>query len=309
MPAARSGWDPIVVPLDGSPFAEHALGYAGAIAGAVGARLRLVLVHELPPPPGTPDAVKLYASVEVAVRKSQRAYLRETAHRLRDRWKVQVTALSPDGPVGPALLRYLNEMEPGLVVMSTHGRGSIGRALLGSVADRVVREAKAPVLLVRAPSEGWTPSDILVPLDGSGLAEAALGPAVDLARAAGGRLTLVQVVVPVSSVTDPPMSFSGSDERLTDLRRREAQDYLDGVADRIREQGVTASAAAVVAGSPAGALIDLAGGGHVSLVVMASHGRGGMRRLALGSVADKMVRAASAPVLVIRQPPRAPRRR
>ena len=297
----------IVVPLDGSPFAEHALPCAAAIARAGRAKLRLVLVHQLPPPPSDRESLKIYTSLEVAVRKTQRAYLREVASRLRERWGLQVTVVSPDGPIGPTLLRYLDEVDASLVVMATHGRGALGRALLGSVTDAVVRAAPIPVLLVRPPgdepppAEAWRPGEILVPLDGSALAESALEPAADLARLLDARLALVQVVVPIATSTDPPLPFpSGYDEHLTEIRRAEAQDYLRDISERLRGEGMTASGAAVVNGSAAGALADLARPGRAGLIVIASHGHGGLRRLALGSVADRLVRTATAPVLVVR---------
>ncbi|HEX6106596.1 MAG TPA: universal stress protein [Gemmatimonadales bacterium] len=298
----------IVVPLDGSHWAEHALPCAAAIARAARGRLRLVLVHQLPPPPGDRESLKMYTSLEVSVRRSQRAYLREVASRLREGWGIQVTSVSPDGPVGPTLLRYLHELGADLVVMATHGRGALGRALLGSVADHVVRSAEMPVLLVRPPADestppdsAWSPAEILVPLDGSTLAEAALEPAAELARLLGARLSLVQVIVPVATMTDPPLPFpAGYDEHLTELRRTEAQDYLDDTAEGLRERGLQVGAAAVIGASAAGALLDLSRPGRSGLVVIASHGHGGLRRLALGSVADKLVRAAEVPTLVVR---------
>ena len=298
----------IVVPLDWSHWAEHALPPAAAIARAARARLRLVLVHQLPEPPGDRESLKLYTTMEVAVRKSQRGYLRGVAARLRDAFGLQVASVSPDGPVGPTLIRYVGELGADLVVMASHGRGALGRALLGSVADHVVRTAAVPVLLVRPPGEeapplesAWTVGEILVPLDGSSPAEAALEPATELARVLGTRLSLVQVIVPMAMVTDPPLPFpSDYDERLTELSRREAQDYLDGVAERLRADGVTVATAAVVASSAAGTLLELARSGRAGLVVIASQGHGGLRRLALGSVADKLVRAAEVPVVVVR---------
>ena len=307
MARKQAPFDLVVVPLDGSPFAEHALPVAAALARAARARMRLVLVHQLPPPPSDRDSLKIYTSLEVAVRKTQRGYLREVAARLRERWGLQVTVVSPDGPIGPTLLRYFEQVGAGLVVMSTHGRGTVGRALLGSVADEVVRAAKVPVLLVRPEedeppaTEAWSPGEILVPLDGSALAEAALAPAAELARLLGARLTLVQVVVPIAITTDPPLPFpSGYDEHLTEIRRVEAQDYLESVVERLQEQGVVAACAAVVSGGVAGALVDLTREGRAGLIVIASHGHGGLKRLALGSVADRLVRTAAVPVLVVR---------
>ena len=102
-------------------------------------------------------------------------------------------------------------------------------------------------------------------------------------------------------MTDPPLAFpSGYDEHLTEIRRREAQDYLDDIAERLRGGGLEVGAAAVVAPSAAGALVDLPRSGRAGLVVIASHGQGGLRRLALGSVADKLVRATEVPVVVVR---------
>lgn len=297
----------VVVPLDGSPFAEPALPCAAAIARAAKARLRLVLIHQLPPAPTGPESAKLYTALEVAVRKSERTYLREIASRLRRRWGLQVVSVSPDGPVGPTLVRYLDQLGADLVVMTTHGRGALGRALLGSVADQVLRAAKAPVLLVRPPDDApppdtaWRADEILVPLDGSRLAEAALDPAARLARLLGARLSLVQIVVPVATTTNPPLPFpAGFDERLTQIRRREAQDYLDEVADGLRSGGLTVGAAVVVAAGAAGALVELSHSGRAGLIVIATHGHGGVRRLALGSVADKLLRVSGAPVLVVR---------
>ncbi|HUF36327.1 MAG TPA: universal stress protein [Gemmatimonadales bacterium] len=307
--ARKSGrFNLVVVPLDGSHWAEHALPCAAAVARAAKARLRLVLVHQLPPPPTDRASLKIYTSLEVAVRKNQRGYLKKVAARLREGWGIPVTSVSPEGPVGPTLVRFLDELGADLVVMATHGRGALGRALLGSVADHVVRAARVPVLLVRPPDDEspppdatWTASEILVPLDGSSVAEAALEPAADLARLLGARLSLVQVVVPLASATDPPLPFPmGYDQHLTELRRREAQVYLDRVAERLRAGGLTAGAAAVVGPSAAGALTDLTRPGRADMIAIASHGHGALHRVALGSVADKLVRAAEVPVLVIR---------
>jgi nucleotide-binding universal stress UspA family protein len=192
-----------------------------------------------------------------------------------------------------------------LVVMATHGRGGIQRAWLGSVADQLVRTLEIPVLLVRgqpgpAPGEAGA-GPILVPLDGSQLAEQVLGPAGALARLWGAELSLVQVVQPVTIVDDPALPLpTAYDEELTQEWRRQAQDYLDGLAGRLKEQGIRVTAQACIGWSPVQTLLDLARPERVRLVAVATHGRGGLQRLALGSVADKLVRAAEVPVLVHR---------
>jgi nucleotide-binding universal stress UspA family protein len=190
--------------------------------------------------------------------------------------------------------------------MSTHGRGPLQRAWLGSVADHLVRNLEVPVLLVR-PQEGAFASHppptigrILVPLDGSPLAEAALAPAAALARLLKAELVLLQVVLPLI-VNIPPMGprSMGYDEKIITLLRSEAEEYLQAVAKRLGKEGVRATAV-VVLGPVAGAILEVSRRERVGLVAVATRGQGGLRRLALGSVADKLVRAAELPVLVVR---------
>jgi nucleotide-binding universal stress UspA family protein len=296
----------IVVPLDGSPFSEEALPAAAAIAHAARAKLRLVLVHQLPPPPRDRETAKLYVSVELAVRRSQRDYLRAIAARLRESHGVQLTTLLLEGPVGPTLASWIHDIDADLVVMTTHGRGAVGRAMHGSVADQLVRTLEIPVLLVRPEAERvttgspWTAREIVVGLDGSKLAEAAVTPAAALARYLSVPLTLAQVVAPLAAATDPPIPFPvGYDERITEVRRQEALDYLESVAERVRGEGNTVTAVVAVNASPAGTLLDLGRPERGALLAVGTRGRGGVKRLMLGSVADKLVRGAAVPVLVV----------
>jgi nucleotide-binding universal stress UspA family protein len=306
-PKRRAGaFRTVVVPLDGSPFAEHALPVAAAVAGVGGARLRLVLVHQLPPPPRDRSSAKLYVSFELAVRRSQREYLRRVAARLNERRDIRVTTQVLKGTVGPALEEWIAEIGAELVVMTTHGRGAIGRALLGGVADHLIRTVRVPTILVRPTTAAppadtdWKPDEVVVPLDGSPTAESALAPAADMARTFGAAMTLVQVVQPLAVATDPPLPFpTGYDERITEVRRREAQDYLEDIARRLREEGLAAGAAAVLGVSPAGCLLELGRSDRQRLLAIATHGRGGASRLLLGSVADKLIRGTEVPVLVV----------
>jgi nucleotide-binding universal stress UspA family protein len=303
--APRDRLRSIVVPLDGSPAAEQAIPAATAIARAARARLRLVLVHRLPPAPNDRQAAKLYVSVELAVRKAERAYLRAIARRVKD-GGARATGLLLEGPAGPTLVRWIRRSDADLVVMTTHGRGALGRAVYGSVADQLVRSLELPVLLVRpdmseAAERGspWMAREIVAGLDGSRHAEAALEPVAALARTLQVPVTLVQVVAPLAVATDPPLPFpTGYDERITDVRRREAHDYLEDVADGLRGKGIAAAAVAVVGDSPAGTLLDLGRPERGVILAVGTRGRGGVRRLMLGSVADKLVRSAAVPVLV-----------
>jgi nucleotide-binding universal stress UspA family protein len=296
----------VLLPLDGSQFAEHAIAWAGAIARKARARLRLVLVHQPPfPPPLDRSSVRLYTKIELAVRKSEREYLRRVATRIKKGGAIQFATAHLSGSPAPALADYAREVGADLVVMTTHGRGGLQRVWLGSVADQLVRSLDIPVLLVR-PEEvvpaGRVPAleEILVPLDGSRRAEAALPPALGVANLFGARLALVQVVEPVMLLLDGPLVPQSLDEELVALRRREAQDYLDDVAERIIEWGSVSRASAVLAGNALLGIQAAAASPGIGMIAMATHGRGGLRRLAIGSVTDKLVRTGHLPVLVTR---------
>ncbi|HYC32209.1 MAG TPA: universal stress protein [Gemmatimonadales bacterium] len=295
----------IVVPLDGSPFSEHALPVAAAVGRAARAVLRLVLVHSLPPPPHDKPSARVYVSVELAVRRSQREYLRGWAARLRKSHGLRVTTLVPDGPVGPTLVRWIHDTDADLVVMTTHGRGALGRALVGSVADQLVRSLDVPVLLVPPdPGEdaggGWKPGEVVAGVDGSRPAEAAVGRAASLARVLGVPITVARVVEPIAASTDQPLPFPAAlDGELTEVRRHEALDYVEEIAEGLRKQGVAATGEALIGASPAGVLLERGRADRGTILAVGTRGLGGVKRLMLGSVADKLVRRAAVPVLVV----------
>jgi nucleotide-binding universal stress UspA family protein len=304
-----SSFRSILVPLDGSSFAEQTVPLASRIAQRAGSKLRLTLVHGLPPAPLDPAAAKLFTSIELATRKSERSYLRGIQARLRDGGTRLASAVTLTGKAGPALAQYVREMGIDLVVMSTHGRGGIRRAWLGSVADHLMRTLEVPVLLVRpsesepGPARPAASGRILVPLDGSPLAERALGPAIALARVWDGELALLQVVRPVMLSADPALPLplpSAFDEDLTTMRRTGAQDYIDDIVEELHEQGVRATGVAALGWYAADSILEAGRPERVAAIVIATHGRGGLRRLALGSVADKVIRGADVPVLVYR---------
>jgi nucleotide-binding universal stress UspA family protein len=296
----------ILVPVDGSRLAEQAVPIALAIAELAGSKVRLVLVHQIHQPRVLMEPAHVYTRTEAGLQKTDRDYLRGLVGRVGERMGRAVSSVMLKGTVALTLAEYVREVGADLVVMTTHGRGGVRRAWLGSVTDQLIRTLEVPVLAVRAregaaPTETVSVPEILVPLDGSPLAEAVLEPAAALARLWGAKVSLVQIVQPVLLATDPAPPFpSGYDEQLTAVQRDAAQDYLRGVAERLREQGIEATGIAVLGGATADTILDLARSERVGLVALATHGRGGVRRLALGSVADKLVRAADVPVLVVR---------
>ncbi len=299
----------LLVPLDGSRFGEHALPLAAGIARRAGAALRLARVH---PPAPVGEGVAAFAT-EKAAWAVAKSYLEEVAGRLGACAGIKPTTCVLDGPVADTLREYAIGQGVDLVVMSTHGRGPFSRFWLGSVADQLAHCLPMPLLLVR-PHDA--PVDLarepvlkrlLVGLDGSPLAEEVLGPALALARLTGAAVALLRVVPPppVYGMDLPPYAAAGASadlEILEDLRR-EADAYLTGVATRLRGEGHAVEARVVVHAHAATALLEEAERAGCDLIALATHGRRGLPRLFLGSVADKVVRGAAVTVLLHRPLP------
>ncbi|MGE3273055.1 MAG: universal stress protein [Chloroflexota bacterium] len=283
----------ILVPLDGSLLSERALPYAAALARAAGARLRLT--HVMPHPPVPAHARK---ELDVATR------LEYLARDLRAQ-DIQATARTiADYPPATAVIDAAAADPPAdLIVMSTHGHGGIGRWLYGSVADQILSGSTIPVLLVPAAGGPAWPTDrpprILVPLDGSTYAEAAIGPAWDLGHALGADLLFLRVVEgnPEVAWQILPMATSLAQVAPPDLT--EARHYLQRVT-RMPGAAVRSVETLVDSGDPTSVIPSLARQEGIDLIVMATHGRTGLARLTMGSVATTVLQRAHVPVLMVR---------
>jgi len=289
----------ILVPLDGSELAERALPVAERLARATDATIHLIRVSELPPPalvwagatggmiggaylPGTDSSGEdLFA----AENRAASAYLDAVRERVNVNVSgVSVRATHVTGDIASALLDYERDAAIGLVVMCSHGRSGLARFALGSIATRLLQHGGSPVLLVHAFGAPVDLTRAVVPLDGSTLAEAAL-PVIDhLARMIVGEVTLLRVINAAAE-------------------RPEAEGYLDTVARRLPQQGALREGESgwrrqVAQGDPAQVILDEASADK--LVVMATHGRSGLTRWGLGSVADRVARGGAAAVLLVR---------
>jgi len=290
----------ILVPLDGSRFAEAALPLATTIARRAGARLRLVLVNTRASGPGATAA-----ATAVTMQERARDYLNTTASRLDPGGALVTDVHLLEGPPGPVLAADAEQHQDDLVLMATHGRGAISRAWLGSVADYLVRHLHRPVLLVR-PADGQQSygstrlEEVLVPLDTSTTSEQVVDPLLSVAGPAV-RVTLVHVVEPVLGVSEPALPFPmPMDPKLIEELREMAQARLDRVADHLRTRGVTVVTRVLTGMGAATMILEEAARGRYDLISMTTHGEGGLRRVLLGSVADKIIRGAEIPVLVMR---------
>jgi nucleotide-binding universal stress UspA family protein len=305
----------ILVPLDGSPLSERALPLALDLARRTGAFLHLAHVH-LPPaaPMYTADLPLFDTQLDERAKASERAYLEALAERLRGDSDIPVDAAFLDGAITDSvpdlLAAHAREHRVDLVVMTTHGRGGLARFWLGSVADELVRRLPMPVLLLRpdqhapATAIAQTPRRILIPLDGSANAESVLPYALALGQATQAQYTLLRVVEPVMIARHMPVdpAVRELDDQLIDHLRLDAQIYLEQVAARLATQARTVRVEVVVAPQAAVAILEDAHQDAIDLIAMATHGRHGLARVLVGSVADKVLRGATTPVLLYRAP-------
>jgi nucleotide-binding universal stress UspA family protein len=298
--------DTVLVPLDGSSFGEHALPVALSIARRGGMGLALAHVHSITTPaisPAGPPYVD--PAIDTQIRDQEAAYLEQVAQRLAAVWDGPVRQALLEAPVADALCRYAQEIDATLIALSSHGRGGMERLWLGSVADRLIRQSPVPTLVVHPGAEGpelkCEPSlrRILIPLDGSPLAEQAIDLAVGLGRPAGAFYILQRVVEPIIRGFLIDGAKPSVDVEAQAAAYRQAMDELEAVAGRLRGARYSVTVDTCV-GQPAVKILEAAAAYHVDLIAMTTRGRGGMARLLIGSVADKVLRAAAVPLLVSR---------
>ncbi|HLF06256.1 MAG TPA: universal stress protein [Thermoplasmata archaeon] len=288
----------IAVPLDGSKLAERALPMALEIASRTGAGLRLITVH-VPLSLRYGDPVLIPGDpLDSDVEKHEREYLEGLAESQSKVGGVEVGAVVVPMrySIPGTIAKWAKAQGADGIAISKHGELGPGVPWLGSVADGLLRTSNLPILLVSSPqspsdTDAFKVTDLVVPLDGSGLAEKALGLAAPLARKLGVGVTLLRVI--------PKYAEPG----MTELRKL-AREYLDSVKNRTAKAVPGASTEIKVSNHPAKAIVEFASSYPGRLVVMTTRGRGGLRRLLLGSVADKVARGSERPILLM-QPPAA----
>lgn len=294
----------VMVPLDGSSFAEEALPLAEELARRFAAELHLV--HVIRPAADIDlNVANRDLQWSLTVRDGVEGYLEEHADRIRAQGISTLTSVL-EGTVAQALAEYAESEGVDLLVLTTHGAGGARRWWLGSVTDGLLRTSEKDLLLVRP----WDDTEdrslelprferILVPLDGSELAESALEPARELAEKFGAELLLARVVpapvelTAVSGVPGVPLAGEGHRARV-----QEANEYLTQVLETVGDG--PARALVVEASGAAEGVVDRARTEGADLIALTTHGRGGLARAVLGSVTDKVIRSSHLPVLVTR---------
>jgi nucleotide-binding universal stress UspA family protein len=307
----------LLVPLDGSAIAERILPYVRTLAPSLGARVCLLQVISDPDGDGLlADSIAATYGVgdPLATQHARWQHsldlLRQNAERYLESQAASLQGAGLDvavdvrcGPAADVIVEAAGGEHVAMIAMATHGYGGLKRWALGSVTDKVVHATSTPVFIARGVAPAQVPAfkRILVPLDGSTLARQALPLATELARSAHAELLLLQAIPPMIEAYPgfPPRGrpIPQLAEVLAALRDG-AMSELGALADELRTPEM-AVRAQVVNGHAAEVLVDEAEQGGVDLIVMATHGYSGLRRWALGSVADKVLHATTTPLILV----------
>jgi len=249
---------------------------------------------------------------DTAMRHDEEHYLSSVAERLERQAGIRASSAVVDGLVVEAICGHAQSVARPLIVMSSHGRTGVSRAWLGSVADGILHHTEAPILMLRAideePPIGAAISfkRLIVPLDGSEIAEQALPHALAVAEMTGAQLHLLRVVVPLHA--PPPLPFAVPTMPAPDFGAptvqalgEHAESYLERLTRKLRSDhaSLDVRGETCVDEAPARAIVDVARKHQCDLAVMVTHGRG-MSRLVIGSVADKVLRGGPPAVLLSR---------
>jgi nucleotide-binding universal stress UspA family protein len=309
----------ILVPLDGSARAEQVLPYVRRLAPLLDAKLYLVQVvpetHDDDPFAMTVAEAYQHGLGPTATQRERAWHSWELQRRHAEGYlEAQAIMLQPAGvrvdftvrlgDPAEEIIAVAEEQRATLIALATHGYSGLKRWTLGSVTDKVVHAAPMPVFIIRSavqpPADHVAFTRILVPLDGSPLAQQALPLATTLATRAPAELTLIEAISPVIESYPLPLGQPLSHYRvLLPALRAKATDDLTSAAQGLRAQGLRVQTL-VEDGYPAELIVDTADQRASDLIVMATHGYGGIRRWVLGSVADKVLHAATTPLLLVR---------
>lgn len=293
----------ILVPLDGSKTAEAVLPYARLLAGDLNIPVELLTVVDVVDI-GTHIPSEHFMDLDRLIQDQvvqHEEYLNNVAQSFRS---TKVNCTVQKGIAGGSIINQAGADKGTLIAMATHGRSGFRRWLLGSIAEKVLRAANNPLLLVRAQDKAVTDGKValdsaIVPLDGSELAESILPPVIDLVKATRLALRIMRCY----SVADMVSSYEDYGVGLEALRTRsknEATRYLDAKEKELKTLGLSEVVSFTSEGEPAEAIIDAAKRAPNSLIAMCTHGRSGVSRWMLGSVTEKVVRHSGNPVLVLR---------
>ena len=293
----------IMAPTEGSDSEGAAISLAVRLARRFDADLRLVRIETTP--------LIIQTMVQTSELITEQALLDERLARLRKLealgtecralGDIRVMTALEDGPVSPTLRDYARKFNVDLIVMSSHSRGGVKRIALGSATDYLIRHTNIPVLVVRPPVSliGATPeqtfSRIVVPLDGSLLAEQILPEVAALALRLKSTVSLLHVLTPLTysqkEIMQPGLPWWDDDIATADT-------YLTRAASRLTDEGLTVTTDVVLSENVANAILDYSARTRADLIALATSGSGGMSRFVFGTVADEVTRKSTCSLLV-----------
>jgi len=287
----------ILVPLDGSETAEAILPFVEEIASQ--ARAEIIVMTAVQP-------VAVWdTTVTVTVLENEESsavdYLKQVMAKIPGKQSCRVAR----GEAAEAILEAADEEAADLIAIGTHGRSGLARWLFGSTAGKVLERAKVPVLFLRPKTgedkgaPGAVVKKILIPLDGSDLAASILPAVEEFAKTMGASIVLIHAVTPITALpgfeTQAPAAVT-----ILDELQKNAQEFLAKLVAEVKARGVEATGLVTI-DEPVHAILEAADETKADLIAVATHGRGGLGRAILGSVADGVVRrSADVPCLVLR---------
>ena len=296
----------ILLPLDGSDVARSALPTAAGLSRLLNTRLTLISV--LPEDSRTPKPVGVVAGAgsngePEDAHSLATSYLDAVVSELNQLGVQADSTVIVNPDAASEIVLTARDREAQLIVMASRGRSGIVRGLLGSVTDRVIHSSPIPVMVVPADVESdavqWTPRSIVVPLDGSELAESALPHVETIAGVAKIPIILVRSVpFPITYGADMYAGMSTALIASAEEEEEVARQYLAEVATRLRAHGHHVEAH-MSAGHPRTEIAAVAQETEDAIVVMTTRGASGLTRWVVGSVADSVIRSSGVPVLII----------
>jgi nucleotide-binding universal stress UspA family protein len=293
----------LLIPLDGSKTAEAVLPYGRTLAGTLKIPVELLAVVDMDVLTTRifHDSARYFETLIADSVRSSEEYLKRIAktfpgHRIKCTVETGKAEDVIIGKVGS---------DATLTAMATHGRSGINRLLLGSVAEKVLRGSPHPLLLIRANEEAKSDREavlksVIVPLDGSELAENVLPAVTELAKALKLEVLLLRVYPRVNAYSGVDDYNAANYEVIRTAFRNEAQSYLENKVQELERKGIEKVSFAVAEGSGADEIVAFGGRTSDNLIAMCTHGRSGVKRWVLGSVTEKVVRLSGDPVLIVR---------
>ena len=294
-----------LTPLDGSKTAEKVLPYTRSVAGQLKLPIELLAVVdivEMTTHISADRALHLDTMIEDSVRNSEQ-YLGRVAGTFPG---ASTKCRVEKGKAEQVIIETAAADEGTLITMATHGRSGINRWLLGSIAEKVLRGATNPLLVVRATEEAKadnvaTLKSIVMPLDGSELAESVLPTVAELAKTLKLEVVLFRAYsIPYSAYASAEGYYAVDYEELLKAMREEAVDYLEKKTEAVKKLGIDKVSCVAKEGFAADEIISLSRKSADNLIAMCTHGWSGVKGWVLGSITETVVRHSGDPVLVIR---------